>query len=55
MKNLYFLLGILVCFFSCKEKEAGEKSNSHKKIAFKETQKILSCSANQYKFKKSSR
>ena len=42
MKNLYFLLGILVCFFSCKEKEAGEKSNSHKKIAFKETQKILS-------------
>ena len=42
MKNLYFFLGILVFFFSCKEKEAGEKTYSDKKTAFKETQKILS-------------
>ena len=42
MKNLYFFLGILVLLLSCDEKPASEKTNSDKKIAFQETQKILS-------------
>ena len=42
MKNLYFFLGILVLLLSCNEKPASEKTNSDKKTAFKETQKILS-------------
>ena len=42
MKNLYFFLGMLVLIFSCKEKQGEKKTNSNKKIEFKEAQKILS-------------